>query len=310
MIAVKGRFHAPKENLYGILVILYSEETMSINNAMVAVGSNNEIYRTPTQKKYHEFETKIQDIIISRKHSATVSSQIEDDLKKLTYNDYLMDKFHKSIASKNGSKIYAVMEEILTDRIHDDGLNLEISLEEYNADAETSGPASAPEPDKGIYVPVKLIISPINGKPIQSLGAGNIIMVQPDKEQSSGMDFISRYNLKNEDGGVVPIPAEILENKTLGNGREIIVRLDKNANGKILEEEKVLVRLYSPSKDPLPLYVADSLQMPSPPKPAAPKASQQKEIPEKPKSNPVFVATFAGIALILIIAAAFIFATI
>ncbi|GEM_PF-2776317 len=310
MIAVKGRLHAPKENLYGILVILYSEETMSINNAMVAVGSSDEIYRTPTQKKFHDFETKIQDIIISRKHSAAVSTQIEDDFKKLMYNDNIMDKFQKSISSKNGSKIYAVMEEILSAHIHDDGLNLEISIEEYNGEGETPASAPVPEPDIGNYVPVKLIISPINGKPIQSLGAGNIIMVQPDKEQSFGMDFISRYNLKNEDGGVVPIPAEILENKTQGNGREIIVRLDKSTNGKILEEEKVLVRLYAPSKDPLPLYVADSLQMPSPPKPAAPKSAQQKEIQEKPKSNPVFVATFAGIALVLIIAAAFIFATI
>lgn len=314
MIAVKGRLYAPKENIYGILTVLYCEDTSSVNNAMIVVGNNNDIYRLTTNKKFQEFEKKIQDHLISGRHTKTLTSQLEGDLKNILYNEYLSDRFIKGITSRDGSQIYAVIEELIANRIHDEGLNIELSLEDVNvADvSDQNSDASSDSRDESIpSIPVKLIISPLNGKGIHTLNAGSLIMVQPDTSDSSSDSFANQYKLKKEGGGIHSIPAEVISNHPIEKGREIIVKLDSSTYGKIIEEEKVLVSIYDASKDPMPLFIANKLQFPQKNSQGKEASARNKVIkPDlKEKKGNAFLAVFAIIAVVLILFAIFIFSS-
>lgn len=316
MIAVKGRLYAPKENLYGIMTVLFCEDTLSVTNAMIVVGNNNDIYRLTTNKKYSEFEKKIQDYLISGRHTKTLTSQLEEDLKNIMYNDYLKDKFIQSMASRNGSNIYSVFEELLSNRIHDDGLNLEFSLEEIDSSnvslpqEETEETDS--EKDLKSSIPVKLLISPINGKGIHTITSGSLIMVQPDVSDSSAASFIEKYGLKKEGGGIIPIPGEVISNQPVEKGREIIVKLDSETNGKIIEEEKVLVSIYDASKDAMPLFISGGLQIPEKKTPNKKDSSGGKTISSSnrgEKKGNTFLVVFGILAVVLILFAIFIFSS-
>lgn len=129
-----------------------------------------------------------------------------------------------------------------------EGVSEEDLSSSENIPEEPGAQTEGQSPD-GLYLPIKLLLDPVAGRNVTELKTGDKLMVGivPDSERANY--FIDIMKLRGENGKLKPASLEISQINYIGTNIEIIGKLDEGVFGKVVEEEKILVRLYDPQRD-------------------------------------------------------------
>ncbi|GBF50695.1 hypothetical protein LPTSP4_22220 [Leptospira ryugenii] len=80
-------------------------------------------------------------------------------------------------------------------------------------------------------------LSPVNGTPLTDLKPGDTVYIRPLPGDPITDGIISSLDLKNEDGMIKQIPAKIVNISSSKNISEVVIKINEQVYGKIIEEE-------------------------------------------------------------------------
>ncbi len=260
MIAIKGRFKAPEAKYFGLFVLMLNQEAGYIDTAAIVVSVHSDIYELAPSESWSKYEGKIQRLKYEGQYTQTVTIDLQETLKNLTMDQEFYNDLMHSVKGKDVAGLKHTLGTLINRVLGDQRTGIDLSIEEVSKDQLTSDEAiadqaidtapAAPQ-EQGVILPVSLVIAPVGGKAIDEIKEGDKIMVRLSSQSDKAEYFIDLLGLRTEKG-VKPTMGEIISKTTSGKTNEIKVKLDENVFGTVVEEEKVLVRMFDPAKDAPP----------------------------------------------------------
>ena len=296
LIALKGRFQSAKEQYYGIFLVMVNPELMHIDSASTVVSGYSDVYNISLLEKWTEIDQKIQKLRYEGQYAKAVTNDLQDNFKYIILDTDNINEFLNKIKNNEQQEIINFLKEKFQKSIHDEEMKIEISLENINeADLNQSDESEEESNDsEGTFINVNLVLAPVNGKLVTELKKGDVIMVRINADTEKSVNIIEQLQLKTEKG-IKPAPAKILKTEPAQKGLRLLLGISTGIYSHILEEEKVLVRMYDPAKD--------NPDSEKPKQTNTEKTENQKQIPIKKKEKSImpFIMTSVFVLIILIL---------
>ncbi|MDH5721248.1 MAG: hypothetical protein OEZ13_11645 [Spirochaetia bacterium] len=251
--AIKGRFHAPKEQYYGISLFMINNDLKHIDSASTVVSGYSEIYNISLLDGWKALEEKIQKVRYEGQYAKAVTNDLQDNFKYLILDSDFSNEFIENVLKDNKIEILEMLKEKIQKSIHDENLKLEIELEnitqkDLNTKPNDDESNESSDDSEGVFLNVNLVLAPVNGKLVNDLKTGETIMVRIVPDNDKANYYIDLLKLRKEKG-IMPAPAKILKIESSSKGIRLLLNLTDGVYANVLEEEKVLVRIYDPVKD-------------------------------------------------------------
>ncbi len=242
------------------------------------VSSGSPLVLLPVRTTFQDFCNRVQRVIYKGDQLKNITKSLQESLKTafssesvlteiLHYTDHnLVDRLefiflqlHTRIAGKSNPAIeihYEVIDpsEISRTTVDED----EIARKEA-ADALTPPPTTP-----GFIIPIdkqlvqfRFQLSPVNGTPLTELKPGDTVFIRLLPGDSITDNIISSLNLINPEGIVQQVPAKIVNISNSKNISEVVIKINEQVYGKILEEENsVKIKTFDSSAGAAPLLTS------------------------------------------------------
>lgn len=305
LIAIKGRFRSPEQKMFGLFVLILNQEAGFIDTAAIVVSIHSDVYDLAPQESWSKYEGKIQRLKYEGQYSQTTTIDLQESLKNLTMDQEFYNDLHRSVQGNDIGGIQHTMGTLINRVLHDQRTSMEIATEEVTQEQLKSEEAIADQAietgttapaSEGVVLNVSLVIAPVGGKSVNDLEVGDKIMVRLQTNSDKAEYFIDLLGLRTEKG-VKPTMGEIQSIDVSGKTTEIKVKLDENVYGRVIEEEKVLVRMFDPKVDAPPPKKTKE-QADSPGATAARSSSSKAPMGAEKKSGMMF-KIFISLAVVL-----------
>lgn len=263
-IAVKGKFSS--SSLYGVFLLFFNKVYNTLEHALFAVSPDYQIESINNREDWKIFEKEIMN---ARNSSAAsrVNNDFADkfhkgftiafsrDLAKLIdKNDstqiiYVFQRFMQESTELKRIEVDIELQKISSlqmelESISSKKINLKKKSEQSEDDAATKIAPESGDPEVGIngvklILPAALVLSPIKGKHISLITAGDKIMVSIVEHSSQAIEIAKAFNAYNEEQKRIdPLPARVKSAVYVdGVGYKIFAIIAKGIIAKILEEE-------------------------------------------------------------------------
>jgi hypothetical protein len=216
-------------------------------------------YNSSISRSWQEVYKEILQLSFEGKNNVTYSKSIIAGIEKLFLNEdvtYLIE-----LINNDFEKFQTLLLENINRTFGNGDCKAEIikyfedSLEMQNQSTMTINPEALLQtaeetvdfdiPPGVNLIPLKPALAPVSGKPIYEIVPQDLIYVYIDPNFDRYKDYLNYFNSLVEDK-VVPIKGEVLEVRIdLNNNYILLIKLDENTYGKLIEEEKVKVKMYT-----------------------------------------------------------------
>ena len=257
LTAIKGRFKASEQKVFGLFFLILNNESSFVDTAGIIASIHSEIYDTDLSDSFHDFENRITMLKYKGNYHQKVTLDLQDTLKSVALDQEFYEDLKKSAAKGNKNGVKHSIVTLISRVLHDSTVIAEVSLEDVTHEqvkAANSTPAeepvqadSAPKTD-GVTLDVSLVLAPVGGKLVTDLSPGDRIMVRIAPSSDKSEYFIDLLNLRGEKG-VKPVAAKVVSLDEGSGVTSVRVQIDDGVFGKVSEEEKVLVRLAEETSD-------------------------------------------------------------
>ncbi len=258
-VILKGRTRSENMNFYGVFLIIIDSELKIMEKCDVIVSRIPTFYNSSISRSWQEVYKEILQLSFEGKNNVTYSKSIIAGIEKLFLNEdvtYLIE-----LINNDFEKFQTLLLENINRTFGNGDCKAEIikyfedSLEMQNQSTMTINPEALLQtaeetvdfdiPPGVNLIPLKPALAPVSGKPIYEIVPQDLIYVYIDPNFDRYKDYLNYFNSLVEDK-VVPIKGEVLEVRIdLNNNYILLIKLDENTYGKLIEEEKVKVKMYT-----------------------------------------------------------------
>ncbi len=268
IIVIKGRFKADAANMYGQFIIIFNgSKRLESYNAVVSTYSD--IYRLEPHAEWSQYEETILNMKWRGNLNQNMTAGIMDQFKKMTTEGDDLDTIYHHAFDYNYKELDIALHNIINKVLHDKNLVIETGIQEVspseyqNFKREREKPEAPKTPARSAYndftleegavmLSVKPIVSPVSGKPIYEIRAGERLMVNLLPNNDRAKYYIESLQLSGE-AGIRPVPAQVIDIKAgtqKNEPTEVLVSITKGVYGIFSEEERQLkLKIYNPSTD-------------------------------------------------------------
>ncbi len=258
-IVLKGRTKSENMNFYGVFIIILDSELKIMEKCDVNVSRIPTFYNSSITRSWQEVHSEIQQLSFEGKNIATYSKSIVAGIEKFFLNEdisYLIslinDDFEKfqTLLLENINRTFGngdCKAEII--KYFEDNLDTQSTTTvTFNTDAlleATDENLDFDLPAGVNLIPLKPALAPVSGKPIYEIIPGDLIYVYIDSAFDRAKDYIKYFNAITDDK-IIPIKGEVIEVRIdLNNNYILLIKLDENTYGKLIEEEKVKIKMFT-----------------------------------------------------------------
>ncbi len=268
ILIVKGRLKAPEQNLFGQFIIFFTNYK-KIDLCSSVISTYSTVFDLEPHTNWDKFEESIADLKWKGNFNMNLTNAIMNEFTKVANDSTLTNLIFESTYNYDYKNLDITLYDIINRIIHDKNMILETGIQEItpleikevrenrNKPKEAAAVKQADSfntPDGTVVIPVKAILSPVNGKPIYQLKIGDKIMAKIEPKTDRAKYFIDLLGLwEDNNKKVLPAPMSVIDIKS-GPGRndpiEILTEIGPGVYGKITEEQnQVKLRLYDPEVD-------------------------------------------------------------
>jgi hypothetical protein len=243
--------------IYNLGVILLDFKSGRLFNLEVLSTSQSSILISSIDLPPKGISSKIQKTIYEGKHLKVITKTLTDQLKSSIGNEGFREEILHYCETSDNEKVKYLLENVISKAAgvsnHLIDLTLDtITIAEYEkpANSEDSNTSDSqpgsndPDltnaitdiPPGSRMVQSKLQLSPVSGVPVSSLSFGSKIVVRLNPSDATTNEVIQTMNLKEEDGNIKPLVAQIHKITHDGMESEIIIKISENIFSKLLEE--------------------------------------------------------------------------
>ncbi len=258
-IILKGRIRSENNNFYGVFIITIDTELKIMEKCDVIVSRIPTFYNSSISKSWQEVYREILQLSFEGKNISNYSKSISTGIEKFFLNEDL--SYLISMINDDFEKFQTLLLENINRNLGYGDCKAEIikyfeeTLDVQNNTSVSFNPESLLQigeetvdfdlPPGVNLIPLKPALAPVSGKPIYEIVAGDLIYVYIDPNFDRAKDYIKYFNAIAEDK-ILPIKGEVIEVRIdLNNNYILLVRLDENTYGKLIEEEKVKIKMYA-----------------------------------------------------------------
>ncbi|MES0489914.1 MAG: hypothetical protein ABUK01_07990 [Leptospirales bacterium] len=259
--SIYGKITSKKHNYFGLFTLLVDKNKNFVENSSIAFSIYSDIHQITMQDAWYEFEHKIEDYKYGGNYAETISMDMQSAIRFETRKEEFVGDFVEDLVKNKTEQVENTLTELFRKSLLDELAETEMKIVNIDAQEIESGRARetetetetedkpAEEKKEMQVVAVKLVLAPVGGKLVTELSKGDKILVTIPARGSRENYYIDAWKLKKPEGGYKSVVATIVSKKDKDNGIQVTVHFKDDIYGQVLEEEKVLVRLYNPNKD-------------------------------------------------------------
>jgi hypothetical protein len=251
---IKARIFTPKHNFYGLMVAIMDNYTSAVGNISLVFSIYSDTHNLSPEETWDEFEKKIQDMTYSGNYSKAITVSTINKLKGDTSISTFGSELKDNVSRNNIELINKQFHQILSKELSDPSVEITCNFEgvtsaelQEGRRRETEQSSNEPEdsatPPDYRLVKAKLILAPVDGKLITELKEGDNILLSLLPVSMIENSIIDKLKLRRPDGSARPAPGKIIKIQNYGKGWQLLVHLMENYYAKIIEEEKILVKI-------------------------------------------------------------------
>lgn len=255
---IKGKIFTPKLNFYGLMIVFFDNKKNVVDNLNFVFSIYSETHEINLYDSWDTYEKKIQDMVYGAKYSQNVTMTTMDKLKADTHTNIFASELKGSILKNSSSQIETIFKHLFVKIINDEAATVECAIENISDDElkagrireNTSTSAEIPTeseiaaPTDSRLVNAKLVLA-VDGKLITELKEGDNIMVNLVVTSMAENALIDKLKLRKPDGSPKPVAAKITKIQPYGKGFQLLVNITDKYYAKIIEEERILVKMVS-----------------------------------------------------------------
>jgi hypothetical protein len=256
-VVLKGRARSENLNFYGIFIIIVDRELKVLEKAEAIVSRIPTFYNSAINRSWQEVYKELLQLSFEGKNISNISKSLIAGVEKLFLNEDI--NYLCSLVDSDFDKFQTLLSENINRALINGDCKLEIfkydedSIElqatnsvNVNVDALLSiqdEDIGFDIPPGAMLIPLKPALAPVSGKPIYEIVPQDNIYVYIDSTFNRAKEFLQYFNAISDDK-ILPIKGEVVEVRIdLNNNYILLIKLDDNTYGKLVEEEKVKVKI-------------------------------------------------------------------
>ncbi len=250
-IIIKCKFLAPNSHIYGILLIIFDEETLHFEGQLINLSTYSLEYNSITpdssiegyldiinkKRNVMSFQTIALRLQVAIEKNLNIYDKNEKGIRRkdsIEIEDFLKTTIRKCVVERE-IIIFTALEEVSSERY----TKLFLKKETQESVAENVSEESYENvelriPEGGIEMKSSLILAPVDGKPIFNLKVGDSIFVEVKEEYDE--DTPSRRSVK---------PAIISGIQFLDGVHTFLLSLGGNEYSLVEESENIKLKVFS-----------------------------------------------------------------
>ncbi|MDZ4727365.1 MAG: hypothetical protein SH817_14500 [Leptospira sp.] len=255
--------------------ILDPVEIKSVKYEGVASGSP--LVLIPVRSTFQDFCNRVQRVIYKGEQLKNISKSLQEAIKTafssesvlteilhyIDHNlvdrlDFIFSQLHSRVAGKSNPTIEIHYEVIGRNDITKTTIDEE-DLARKEAAAQLNVPTSSSftVPVDKQLIQFRFQLSPVNGTPLTELKPGDTVFIRPMPGDPVTDSLITSLELKNEEGIIKQIPAKIVNISNTKNISEVVIKINEQVYGKIIEEENsVKIKTFDSSAGNVPVLTS------------------------------------------------------
>ena len=261
-----------EKKYYGIFVIVVNQNKHSVEAASVVISLSAQVYEILPSQSVSKFDSQINKIKFDGQYALSATETLEESLNNISKDQSFYQEIEYYVIDKNVERLEPILKNFFSKVLEDDSVNLELAMEDTTVNElsthtqssqdehtdslntiDISDPNTASEGfdqsvEEDFLLDLDLVLAPVGGRLVNKLKIGDKIMARIRPNKTPANHFINLYKLKDEGKQIIPIPVEVKSIKEVGKKIELLVKIDDHVPGKVVEEEKVLVKLFDPKK--------------------------------------------------------------
>lgn len=268
-LAIKGRFKTALHNLYGQFILIFnSDRKAEVFNAVLSTYSD--LYTMEPHTEWNQLEEYISNVRFKGNFNKNMTAALFDQYKHYSGEMTGLQILYDNAYNYNYTAVDTALFDLINRVIRDKDLAIETVIQEVTPvdftrkrqERATGGSAAQQgEPartdlflveEDAVILTVKPIVSPVRGKPLYELRAGDRLMINIPPTSGRATMAIDSLGLREQDG-IRPVAAQVVDIKAGSQKNdpvEILTIIAKGIYGKFTEDQKqVKLRMYNPSLD-------------------------------------------------------------
>ncbi|TGM63420.1 hypothetical protein EHQ94_08350 [Leptospira meyeri] len=238
-----------------IAAVIDPVETKSVK--FEGVSCTSPLSLLPVRSTFQDFYNRMQRVIYKGEQQKNITKSLQELIKTkfgsesfleeilhyMDHNltdrlDFVFSEIHKRTSGNTEPKV-----EIHFELIDPSEVSKTTVDEEEVAKKEAPPPTPVPQAS-GFLIPAdkqivqfKFQLSPVNGVPLVELKAGDNVYIRLVPGDAVTDSIINSLELKEESGAIKQIPAKIVNISNNKNFSEVVIKINEQIYGKIIEEE-------------------------------------------------------------------------
>ncbi len=258
-VILKGRTRSENMNFYAVFIVIIDSELKIMEKCDVIVSRIPTFYNSSISRSWQEIFKEILQLSFEGKNITTYSKSLVAGIEKLFLNEDI--SYLIQLINDDFEKFQTLLLESINRTFGNGDCKAEIiKYFEENLDMQTqttvtfNTEALLQTADESLdfdlppgvnLIPLKPALAPVSGKPIYEITPNDLIYVYIDPSFDRYKDYIKYFNALVDDK-ILPIKGEVIEVRIdLNNNYILLVKLDENTYGKLIEEEKVKIKMFT-----------------------------------------------------------------
>lgn len=258
-VILKGRTRSENMNFYAVFIVIIDSELKIMEKCDVIVSRIPTFYNSSISRSWQEIYKEILQLSFEGKNITTYSKSLVAGIEKLFLNEDI--SYLIQLINDDFEKFQTLLLESINRTFGNGDCKAEIiKYFEENLDMQTqttvtfNTEALLQTADESLdfdlppgvnLIPLKPALAPVSGKPIYEITPNDLIYVYIDPSFDRYKDYIKYFNALVDDK-ILPIKGEVIEVRIdLNNNYILLVKLDENTYGKLIEEEKVKIKMFT-----------------------------------------------------------------
>lgn len=230
-------------------------EIKTLKFESVACGSP--LLLLPIHSTFQDFCNRVQRVIYKGEQLKNITKSLNEVTKTKFGSESFLEELLHYLHNNQNDRIQFVFHEIHNRTAGNSNPKIEIHYELVNTSdiekttidedevAKKEAPPPTPVPEaSGFVIPAdkqivqfRFQLSPVNGTPLVDLKAGDNVYVRLAPGDQTTNNVIENLELKDEAGTIKQVPAKIVNISNHKTFSEVVIKLNEQIYGKIIEEE-------------------------------------------------------------------------
>ncbi|BDA77901.1 hypothetical protein LPTSP3_g08310 [Leptospira kobayashii] len=277
------------------------------------VASGSPLILLPVKSTFQDFYNRTQRVIYKGDQLKNITKSIHEVLKSSFNSESFLEELFHYIDHNLVDRIEFIFTQIHNRTAGNSNPRVEIhyelidpaDIEKTTVDEEEIARKEAPPvivpatsgfiipPDKQL-IQFRFQLSPVNGTPLSELKGGDNVFIRLLPGDPITNAIIESLELKEESGNIKQVPAKIVNISNSKNISEVVIKINEQVYGKIVEEENsVKIKTFDSSAGAAPVLTS----------PASITAARKAGQPQKQKDSEDSFQIMPFIVLLVLIAA-------